>query len=482
MPIVEGEHERSRLEKLNRWKALGVNPYAYGFERTHTTDEVKSNYEQLHNAGTQVRVAGRIVGLRFHGGSTFAHIQDREGKLQIYLKRDVLGENIYGRVKLLDIGDIIGVEGEVFTTKTGEITVLVRKFWLLTKSLHPLPEKWHGLRDIELRYRQRYIDLIVNPDVRRIFCTRMRIINEIRDFLNQRGYIEVETPILQPIYGGAFANPFATRYEALDQTVYLRISNELYLKRLIVGELEKVYEIGRMFRNEGMDRLHNPEFTSIEIYEAYTDYEGMMKLTEQLLTHVVQKVKGKLTLTYQGKEVDFTPPWARVTFFDALHQYTGKDFSKLTADEIISIGKELGIKVQPHWPPGKVLEKLLDKYVAPNLQNPTFIYDYPRDISPLAKSKRDGSNLVERFEIFIAGLEIGNAFSELNDPQEQYQRFMEQQSYQAEGQVMDEDFIHALKVGMPPTGGLGLGIDRIVMLLVDVPSIRDVMLFPHMRQ
>ncbi len=483
MPLLE-----ERLRKLEELRSLGVDPYPYRYQVDTQTREILERFGEIQEIPENehfVSIAGRIITKRDMGRGGFAHIQDSTGRIQIYARQDVLGKEKYKIYKRLDIGDIIGVYGYVFRTRTGELTVLVQDFQLLTKSLRPLPEKWHGLRDKETRYRQRYLDLIVNPEVRETFIKRSRIVRAIRDYLDERGFLEVETPILQPLYGGASARPFITHHNALDMDLYLRISDELYLKRLIVGGFDKVYEIGKDFRNEGMDREHNPEFTQIEIYQAYADYNDMMDLVEDLISHVAREVLGTTTITYQGNRIDLTPPWRKVSMIEAIRESSGIDVTQTPEEKMLRIIEEKGggVKGKPSW--GKIVAELFEIFVEPDLIQPTIVMDYPVDISPLAKRKRGDERLVERFELFVGGLEMANAFSELNDPMDQRERFKEQMRQRAlgdeEAQVMDEDFIRALEYGMPPTGGLGIGIDRLTMLLTDSESIRDVILFPHMR-
>jgi len=483
LPLLE-----ERLRKLEELRSLGVDPYPYRYQVDTQTREILERFGEIQEIPENehfVSIAGRIITKRDMGRGGFAHIQDSTGRIQIYARQDVLGKEKYKIYKRLDIGDIIGVYGYVFRTRTGELTVLVQDFQLLTKSLRPLPEKWHGLRDKETRYRQRYLDLIVNPEVRETFIKRSRIVRAIRDYLDERGFLEVETPILQPLYGGASARPFITHHNALDMDLYLRISDELYLKRLIVGGFDKVYEIGKDFRNEGMDREHNPEFTQIEIYQAYADYNDMMDLVEDLISHVAREVLGTTTITYQGNRIDLTPPWRKVSMIEAIRESSGIDVTQTPEEKMLRIIEEKGggVKGKPSW--GKIVAELFEIFVEPDLIQPTIVMDYPVDISPLAKRKRGDERLVERFELFVGGLEMANAFSELNDPMDQRERFKEQMRQRAlgdeEAQVMDEDFIRALEYGMPPTGGLGIGIDRLTMLLTDSESIRDVILFPHMR-
>ncbi|MGI1692006.1 lysine--tRNA ligase [Thermoanaerobacter uzonensis] len=476
---------RIRREKLNILRNMGIEPYGIDrFERTNVSSDIKNDYENFE--GKVVALAGRIMSKRAHGKASFADIQDRDGRIQIYVKYDTVGEKNYEIFKILDIGDIIGVTGEVFKSKTGEITIRVTDFKLLSKSLQILPEKWHGLKDPDLRYRQRYTDLIINPEVREVFLKRTKVIKAIREFLDNRGFLEVETPILHTIAGGAAARPFITHHNALDIDMYLRIALELHLKRLIVGGLEKVYEMGRVFRNEGMDIRHNPEFTLLELYEAYTDYYGMMEITEQLFAYVAQKVNGTTKIVYQGTEIDLTPPWKRITMVDAIKEYVGVDFNEVKTDaEAVEIAKRLNLETKEGMKKGEVIALVFDELVEQHLIQPTFVMDYPVEISPLAKRKQDNPQFTSRFEAFIYGREVANAFSELNDPIDQKERFLEQlkqrEAGDEEAHMMDEDFINALEVGMPPTGGLGIGVDRLVMFMTDAYSIRDVILFPTMK-
>ncbi|TDT50324.1 lysine--tRNA ligase [Fonticella tunisiensis] len=481
---------KQRLQKLEELREKGQDPFEIvKYDRTHTSRDVKDNYEELE--GKDVRVAGRLISKRIHGKAGFSHILDRYGRLQLYVRIDDIGEEKLKFFKSLDLGDIIGVEGTVFKTKTGEISVHVKDFILLTKSLRPLPEKWHGLKDPDLRYRQRYVDLIVNPEVRDTFLKRTKIISAIRRFLDERDYIEVETPILTPIASGAAARPFITHSNALDIDLYLRIATELYLKRLIVGGFEKVYEMGKNFRNEGIDIRHNPEFNMIEIYQAYADYKDMMELTENLIAYVCNEVLGTTKITYQGTEIDFTPPWNRITMVDAVKKYAGVDFNEIRTDEEarevakkLKLTEELKKKLED-CTKGDILNAAFEAYAEKHMIQPTFVMDYPVEISPLTKKKKDDPAMTERFEAFVYGREIANAYSELNDPIDQKQRFIQQLKERElgddEAYAMDEDFVNALEIGMPPTGGLGIGIDRIIMFLTDSYSIRDVILFPTMK-
>lgn len=481
---------RQRMLKLERIRERGIEPYPARAHRTHTTSEALVAFEEAEASGNDaptVQVAGRLRAIRVMGKSTFAHIEDGSGRIQIYFKQDDFGEELYEIFKReIDLGDFIGVEGYLFRTRTGEVTVHAESFELLTKALHPLPEKWHGLKDIETRYRRRYLDLVANEDVRKIFVTRTRVVTAMRKFLDDQGFLEVETPTLQPIYGGAMARPFTTHHNALDMTLYLRISDELYLKRLIAGGFEKVYEICKDFRNEGVSTKHNPEFTQMECYWAYADYNDMMWLTENMVAFIAEQALGGTQFTFQGQVVDVTPPWRRWSLRDAIQELTGIDYMEFPTVEALGAEVQrrgLRISPQPTW--GKLIDELLGEIVEPTLIQPTFIKDYPIDISPLAKALPDDPQHVERFEIFVGGLETGNAYSELNDPLVQRERF-EQQGLSAkagdkEAHPMDEDYVLALMHGMPPTGGLGVGVDRLTMLLTDQTSIREVILFPHMR-
>ncbi len=474
-----------RRDKLNELQENGMDPFEITvYERTHSSTTIVNNFESFE--GQSVKVAGRLMSKRGMGKVMFCDLADREGKIQLFLKKDELGEDSYARVKKYDIGDIVGVAGEVFKTKTGEVSVKATEVTLLAKSLLPLPEKFHGLTDPDLRYRQRYVDLIMNPEVKDTFITRSRVVSEIRKFMDKRGYIEVETPILNNIPGGAAARPFITHHNTLDIDMYLRIATELHLKRLIVGGLEKVYEIGRIFRNEGMDIKHNPEFTTIELYEAFTDYHGMMDITEQMISTVAHAVRGTETITYQGTELNLSAPFERLTMIDAVKKYTNVDFDELKSDEeALAAVKGMGIEVEgsPSW--GELLNLAFEERVEDKLIQPTFIMDYPVEVSPLTKKKPSRPELTERFELFLYGRELANAYSELNDPIDQRERFMRQMELRAAGDeeanMIDDDFLNALEYGMPPTGGMGMGIDRLVMFLTDSYSIRDVLLFPTMK-
>ncbi len=477
-----------RREKLEEIRRVGVQPYPYKYSPNYTAREIHQEFDQIQHEPDETKlvcIAGRIMTKRDHGGSGFAHLQDMSGRIQIFVRRNLVGAEAYLVYKKLDVGDIIGVEGFVFRTRTDELTVIVNAITLLAKSLCPLPEKWHGLQDKETRYRRRYADLIVNPNVKQVFINRTRIIQSIREFLNRQDFIEVETPILQPIYGGAFARPFITHHNALDTRFYLRIANELYLKRLIVGGFDRVYEFARDFRNEGMDRDHNPEFTMLELYQAYADYEDMMHLMENLVAHTAQTVLDTTEISYQGETISLAPPWRRVTIIDAIEEETGVDVEELSYEQLKDMILNAGVELERTESRGHLITVLFDKLVEPNLVQPTFVCDYPIETSPLAKKKRGNDSLVERFEPFIGRMEIGNAFSELNNPIDQRERFIEQakkwEAGEQEAFMMDEDYLRALEYGMPPTGGLGIGIDRLTMLLTDQSSIRDVILFPQMR-
>ncbi len=475
-----------RREKLSKLQEEGKNPFDITkFNITHNSKQVKENFEELE--GKDVTIAGRMMAKRIMGKASFCHIQDAQGKIQSYVSINELGEESYKQFKEDDIGDIIGITGFVFKTKTGEISIHAKQVTLLSKSLRPLPEKFHGLKDTDLRYRQRYVDLIMNPEVKETFVKRTAIIKEIRNILDEKGYMEVETPILNTISGGATARPFVTHHNTLDMDMYLRIATELHLKRLIVGGYDKVYEIGRNFRNEGMDIKHNPEFTSIELYEAYTNLEGMMDITEELIVKSAQKVAGSTKLVYQGEEIDLTPPFKKITMIDSIKEVTGVDFNTINTDEEAQkVAKDLGIELDPlKTTRGDIIAQVFDAKVEETLRQPTFIYEYPIENSPLAKKVKEDPRMTQRFELFIGGREYANAFSELNDPIDQYERFKKQvearEAGDEEAGMMDEDFVAALEYGMPPTGGMGMGIDRLVMLLTDSASIRDVLLFPTMK-
>ena len=471
-----------RREKLHELKEEGKDPHRIvNFKNRISSKEIKDNFEKYEDQ--TVRVAGRILAKRGHGNMSFMDVQDDLGQIQVVNRKNVIGDD-FKYIKKYDIGDIIGVEGKVFKTNQGEISIEVAKSDLLTKALQMLPEKWHGLKDPDLRYRQRYIDLIVNPEVKEVFVQRSRIISAIREFLDGRGFLEVETPILNTIAGGATARPFITHHNTLDIDMYLRIANELYLKRLIVGGFDRVYEIGRMFRNEGMDATHNPEYTAMELYQAYGDYEDMMEITENMVEHVAKKVKGTTLVEFDGEKIELKAPWKRIPMIEAVKEYSGVDFNEIKTDEEAkAIAKEKGVEVKETR--GEIIAEFFDEFVEDKLIQPTFITDYPVEISPLAKRKNDDRSLTYRFEAFVSGAEIGNAFSELNDAEDQRARFEDQvrkrEAGDDEAQMMDYDFVNALEVGLPPTGGLGIGIDRLIMILTGQHSIRDVLLFPTMK-
>jgi len=474
-----------RRQKLSDLQKEGKDPFVnVKYERTNTSGQIINDFKKLE--GKQVSVAGRIIARRMMGKASFCNILDQDGKIQFYIKIDQVGEEKYEEYKKYDIGDIVGIKGDVFKTHTGEISIKVKEIILLSKSLQPLPEKWHGLKDTDLRYRQRYVDLIVNTDVRETFIRRSKILKAIRSFLDSKGFLEVETPILNVIPGGAAARPFVTHHNTLDIDLYLRISPELYLKRLIVGGLEKVYEMGRVFRNEGISIKHNPEFSIMELYEAYTDYHGMMNLTEELMSTVAKETLGTTTINYQGQEVELAAPWTRITMVDAVKKYAGVDFNEIKSDdEARKKGKELKLDVKDTSTWGEILNLAFEEHVEKNLIQPTFIIDYPVEVSPLTKRKPSDPRLTERFELFMTAREMANAYSELNDPIDQKGRFLKQvearDAGDEEANMMDDDFVNALEYAMPPTGGLGIGIDRFIMLLTDSYSIRDVLLFPTMK-
>ena len=475
---------QSRRDKLAAIAAKGIEPFGRHYEATHHAQEVLDGFTELE--GKSVRVAGRIMAIRGHGKAGFANIRDMSGQIQLYLRQDVLGDEAYDIVHQFDMGDIIGAEGEVFRTRTGEISIKVSKFQFLTKALRPLPEKWHGLKDVEIRYRQRYLDLIVNPEVQRAFLMRSKMIQAIRRTLDARGFLEVETPMMHAIAGGAAAKPFVTHHNALDMKLYMRIAPELYLKRLIVGGFEKIYELNRVFRNEGISIKHNPEFTLLELYQAFADHEVIMKLTEEVIASVAQEVAGTTHITYQGQAIDLTPPWRRITMAEAVRQFSGIDFSGIhSVEEARKAADSIGVHYEKSHGVGAILNAIFEEKAEEHLVQPTFIVRYPTEISPLAKRCQDNPDFTDRFEGFIFSREIANGFSELNDPVDQKERFLGQvaqrESGDAEAHMMDEDFVTALEFGMPPTGGLGIGIDRLAMFLTDSYSIRDVILFPHMR-
>ena len=492
--------EQPRLEKLSRLIDRGLDPYPHKFQRSHTTKEAARLFLEMVETDPSttlpgVSLAGRITAARFMGKAAFFDIRDGSGKIQVFFRRDSLGEDKYAVLHDLDLGDFLGVSGHVFKTRSGEVTLEASDYAILAKALRPLPEKWHGLVDVEKRYRQRYLDLIANEEVRELFIRRSRILSAIRNFMNARGFIEVETPVLQPMYGGALARPFITHHHALGQDLYPRIALELYLKRLLVGGFDKVYEIGRVFRNEGISTKHNPEFTMMESYEAYADYNDVMEMTEKLVSSVASEILGTTQINFAGEVISLDPPWRRLPLRQALIDKCGIDFMEYPdADSLRARMKEMGLQVDPLKDRGRLIDELLSTYVEPDLRQPTFLIDYPVDMSPLAKLHRKVPGLVERFEAFICSMEVANAFSELNDPREQLERFNRQREMHAaeierakatgelpETEMIDDDFITAMEHGMPPAGGLGVGIDRLVMVLTDRQSIREVILFPQLK-
>jgi lysyl-tRNA synthetase class 2 len=485
-PLLE-----DRRKKAEELRAMGVTLYPAGYPCDLTLAEAIEqfggrNADTLEQDKSAYAVAGRIMSVRNFGKASFIHIRDRSARIQAYIRKDKVGEKAYKIFKLLDMGDFIGIKGPFFRTRTGELTILAEQITLLSKSMRPLPEKWHGLSDVETRYRQRYLDLIANDQIKEVFVLRSRIIQTIRDFFMGKEFLEVETPMMQPIPGGATARPFKTHHNALGMDLYLRVAPELYLKRLVVGGLERVFEINRNFRNEGVSVEHNPEFTMLEFYMAYATYEDLMALTEELLVHVLEKVLGKITIEYQKQVIDFTPPWRRVSLFDALREFAGLEEAALTdIHAAVAFAKSHDIVLSRQDSLGKVLTKIFDQRVEPKLIRPTFIYGYPTEVSPLSRRNDKNPDITDRFELFIGGKEIANAFTELNDPMDQRERFAHQVSLRESGddeaQFMDEDYLVAMEYGLPPTAGEGIGIDRVVMLLTDSPSIRDVIFFPHMR-
>ncbi len=485
---MENDQYEQRKEKLNELRSLGFNPFANGYKPDALAGELVSRHsetapEELENGNDTYSLAGRVVGLRDFGKSVFFHLADRTGRIQGYIKKDVIGDDkLKFFKKYVDLGDFIGISGGLFKTRTGELTVNVKDFHLLTKTLHPLPEKWHGLKDVESRYRQRYLDLISNSEIKEIFLTRSRIIKLIRKFLDERDFIEVETPILHPIAGGAAARPFETHHNALGMDLFLRIAPELYLKRLVIGGLERVYEIGRTFRNEGISTQHNPEFTMIEFYQAYATYEDLMDLIEELICYLAREIKGSLVFEYGGVEIDMTRPWKRINVIEHLEKTFGKD---LLSDDAKLYDKAHSLGVDHKRIRGKAIVEIFEKIAAEELINPAFVYGFPLDVSPLARKNDEEPDITDRFELYITGREIANAFSELNDPIDQRERFRSQLDLKLKGEEevheMDEDFVTALEHGMPPTAGAGIGIDRLVMLLTNSPSIREVIFFPHLR-
>ncbi len=481
------EYFQQRKKKLDELREKGIEPYPHSYDWKHTAVEILEKHKNLNKEQKDtktVSIAGRIMTFRPMGKAGFAHLQDQTGRLQIYVREDVIGKDNYFIFQKLDLGDIIGVKGHVFRTKLGEITVWTEELILLSKSLRPLPEKWHGLKDMELRYRYRYLDLIANPEVKKIFEVRSKIIDAVREFLKSKGFLEVDTPVLQPLYGGANARPFKTFLHDLKMDLYMRISDELYLKRLIIGGFDKVFEIGKDFRNESIDRSHNPEFTMMECYRAYADYNDMMELTEDLFVFAAKKVLGTTSLTYQGQKIDFKKPWKRLTMKDAIKQYGKVEVDKLTDEELQEVLRNYNVEYEGDFNRGVAIQLLFEELVEDKLIQPIFITDHPKESTPLCKLKRGSKELIERFEPFVMGMEIGNAYSELNDPLLQrrfFKELAELRTNKDEVHPMDEDFLKAMEHGMPPMGGLGVGIDRMVMLMTDSASIRDVLLFPFMK-
>ncbi len=481
--LDEGEEITRRKKVAEGWRGLGVSPYGGKFLKDTEAQEVTDRFEQLE--GKHVSLAGRIMTIRSHGKASFADLRDQSGKIQLYFKQDILGDAEYGKFLMVDLGDIVGARGKVFRTRRGEISVQVEQLTMLTKALRPLPDKWHGLKDVDARYRQRYVDMIANPDVRKTFLVRSAIVAGIRRFMEARGFVEVETPSMHTIAGGAAAKPFITHHNALDMDLYLRIATELHLKRLLVGGMEKVYEMGRIFRNEGISTKHNPEFTSIEAYQAYADYYDMMELTESLVADAAKNAVGSTKVSYQGQEIDLTPPWPRRTMAQLVRELLGEDIAAMSDEQARKAAARLGLEVDKDATMGMCLNAAYDELVEPKLIQPTIVMDYPIEVSPLAKKREEDPRFTYRFEAVCVGRELANAFSELNDPIDQRQRFEsqvdERQKGDEEAHMMDDDFVTALEYGMPPAGGLGIGIDRLVMLLTDSASIRDVILFPTMR-
>lgn len=478
----------------NKWgeieelKREGIDPFGHSFFRTHKIKDLIENNKDLQIgecAQEKVSIAGRLMALRTYGKAIFANIEDISGRIQIYIKSNKIGENAFKLFSKIGIGDILGVSGLIFKTRTGEVTIFVEEFILLCKSVRSLPEKWHGLKDVEIRYRKRYLDLMVNPSVREIFIKRSKVVQSIRNFLDDKGFLEVETPIMQPIPGGATARPFITHHNALHRDFYLRIAPELYLKRLLVGGLEKVYELSRNFRNEGISTKHNPEFTMLELYEAYGDYHSIMQITEELIVYILKDVLGTLEIEYRGNKIDFTPPWKRISMYETIEDAVGIRIDKISPKDFNKVVKKYNLNIKGSINKGEIINELFEKFVEPTLIQPTFVLDYPLELSPLSKQKKDNPELVERFELFISSMELANAFTELNDPAEQKRRFEEQVAKKEAGDMeshfMDKDYIEALEYGMPPAGGLGIGIDRLMMLLTNSDSIKEVILFPQLK-
>lgn len=480
------EQMQVRIDKMHKIEEHGWKPFGYRFLYTHRAADIAAQFDELSEKETEVKMAGRIMAIRGHGKTCFMDMQDKTGRIQVYVRKDVIGEENYALIKLMDIGDTVGITGTAFRTHMGELSIKANSVEMLSKSLRPLPEKWHGLKDVETRYRQRYVDLIVNPEVRDTFVKRSQIIRSVREVLDSHDFLEVETPILNTIAGGAAARPFISYHNALDMQVYMRIAPELYLKRLIVGGMDRVYEMGRVFRNEGIDNRHNPEFTSVEIYQAFADYRDMIDLTEEVVVKTAEKVLGTTTINYEGTTIELASPWKRMSMIEAVKEYSGKDFTNVTdLEEARAIAKELNVAVEPSFGIGKIINACFEEYVEDKLIQPTFITGHPKEISPLAKSNPENPEITDRFEAYIYGREICNGFTELNDPIDQKERFLKQVEERANGDeeanMMDEDFVNALEYGLPPTGGLGIGIDRLVMFLTNSSTIRDVLFFPTMK-
>ncbi len=480
------EQMQVRIDKMHKIEEHGWKPFGYRFLYTHRAADIAAQFDELSEKETEVKMAGRIMAIRGHGKTCFMDMQDKTGRIQVYVRKDVIGEENYALIKLMDIGDTVGITGTAFRTHMGELSIKANSVEMLSKSLRPLPEKWHGLKDVETRYRQRYVDLIVNPEVRDTFVKRSQIIRSVREVLDSHDFLEVETPILNTIAGGAAARPFISYHNALDMQVYMRIAPELYLKRLIVGGMDRVYEMGRVFRNEGIDNRHNPEFTSVEIYQAFADYRDMMDLTEEVVVKTAEKVLGTTTINYEGTTIELASPWKRISMIEAVKEYSGKDFTNVTdLEEARAIAKELNVAIEPSFGIGKIINACFEEYVEDKLIQPTFITGHPKEISPLAKSNPENPEITDRFEAYIYGRELCNGFTELNDPIDQKERFLKQVEERANGDeeanMMDEDFVNALEYGLPPTGGLGIGIDRLVMFLTNSSTIRDVLFFPTMK-
>ena len=480
------EQMQVRIDKMHKIEEHGWKPFGHRFLFTHRAADIAAQFDELSEKETEVTMAGRVMAIRGHGKTCFMDMQDKTGRIQVYVRKDVIGEENYALIKLMDIGDTVGITGTAFRTHMGELSIKATSVEMLSKSLRPLPEKWHGLKDVETRYRQRYVDLIVNPEVRETFVKRSQIIKSVREVLDSHDFLEVETPILNTIAGGAAARPFISYHNALDMQVYMRIAPELYLKRLIVGGMDRVYEMGRVFRNEGIDNRHNPEFTSVEIYQAYADYRDMMDLTEEVVVKTAEKVLGTTTINYEGTTIELASPWKCMSMIEAVKEYSGKDFTNVTdLEEARAIAKELNVAIEPTFGIGKIINACFEEYVEDKLVQPTFITGHPKEISPLAKSNPENPEITDRFEAYIYGREICNGFTELNDPIDQKERFLKQVEERANGDeeanMMDEDFVNALEYGLPPTGGLGIGIDRLVMFLTNSSTIRDVLFFPTMK-